>query len=60
MSIEDFTITDEMVERAARAYANDEMSPEEWEWVKTQPEVVQPYLDGIRAALEAAFNVSGN
>jgi hypothetical protein len=47
-----------MVDVAARAYSGDEMSAEEWEWVKTQPEIVQPYLDGMRAALEAALEVA--
>lgn len=49
--------TDEQVEAAALAYAAGEMSDEEWEWVKTQPEVIQPYLDGMRAALKAAMEV---
>ena len=46
--------TDAQVLAAARAYAGDEMSDEEWEWVQTQPEIVQPYLDGMRSALRAA------
>jgi len=49
--------TGEQVEAACLAYAEGEMSVEEWEWVKTQPEVVQPYLDGMRAALRAAAEV---
>ena len=52
-------ITEQMVEAGARAYAGNVMSDDEWEWVKTQPEVVQPYLDGIRAALEAALGKGG-
>jgi hypothetical protein len=51
-------VTDAQVEAAALAYAGDDMSPEEWEWVKTRPEVVQPFLDGMRAALEAARDAS--
>lgn len=48
------TVTDAEVEAAARAYAGDEMSAAEWEWVKSQPHLVEPYLTGMRAALEAA------
>ncbi|WP_424448866.1 hypothetical protein [Microbacterium arborescens] len=46
-------ITDELIKVAARAYADDEFSDGEWEWLQTQPEVLGPYLDGMRAALEA-------
>lgn len=46
--------SDAQVIAAARAYVGDEMSDEEWEWVQTQPDVIQPYLDGMRAALRAA------
>jgi hypothetical protein len=48
-------ITEDMVERAAFAYAGDEMTAEEWAWVKTQDDVMRPYLDGMRSALEAAL-----
>ena len=48
------TVTAAEVEAAARAYAGDEMSAAEWEWAKTQPEVIEPYLTGMRAALKAA------
>ena len=51
-------ITDEMVDRAARAYANDELSDEEWAFLSERPDVFQPYLDGMCAALEAALGVT--
>lgn len=51
-------VTDREIDAAARAYAGDELSDEEWAFLETQPEIFQPYLDGMRAALEAAKAVT--
>lgn len=46
--------SDAQIEAACLAYAADEMTRDEWEWLKTQPESFQPYWDGMKAALIAA------